>query len=87
MTSDDPDEEDPAAIAREIRAGIPSTKDAIARVVLDRREAIREALKSAKPGDTVVITGMGAQPWQIIKGKKIPWDDRRVVREELTKLY
>ncbi len=87
LTSDDPDEEDPAAIAREIRAGIPSTKDAIARVVLDRREAIREALKSAKPGDTVVITGMGAQPWQIIKGKKIPWDDRRVVREELTKLY
>lgn len=54
--------------------------------IVDRREAIREALRNARPGDTVIITGMGAQPWLIVRGKKIPWDDRKVVREELTKL-
>ena len=86
LTSDDPEDEDPSAIGEEIRQGIPSTIRAIARIVLDRREAIRAALKSAKPGDTVVITGMGAQPWLMLPGGKIPWDDRRVVREELAKL-
>ncbi len=84
LTSEDPDDEDPAAIAREIRQGIPSTKLAIARIVLDRREAVRTALAAARPGDTVVITGMGAQPWLVVDGKKIPWDDREIVREELT---
>ena len=58
----------------------------LVKIVLDRREAIRRALHDARPGDTVIITGMGAQPWQIIKGMEIPWDDRQVVCEELTKV-
>ncbi len=86
LTSDDPDEEDPAAIASEILQGIPSNKLAIANIVLDRREAIRIALVDSKPGDAFILTGMGAQPWFIEKGKKIPWDDRAIVREELAKL-
>jgi UDP-N-acetylmuramoyl-L-alanyl-D-glutamate--2,6-diaminopimelate ligase len=86
LTSDDPDDEDSAAIAREIRQGMVSNKNAIAKIVLDRREAIREGLKSARSGDTVIITGMGAQPWLIVKGKKIPWDDREIVREELSRI-
>ena len=86
LTSDDPDDEDPAAIAAEIQHGMASNKSAIAEIVLDRREAIRSALRAARPGDTVIITGMGAQPWLVVQGKKIPWDDREVVREELAKL-
>lgn len=103
LTSDDPDEENPARIAAEIHAGVanlgmsstssgkkhysPSKVEEIplVKIVLDRREAIREAIRDARPGDTVIITGMGAQPWLIVKGKKIPWDDRRVVREELSR--
>jgi len=55
--------------------------------ILDRREAIRAALKSAGPGDTVVITGKGAEPWIIgPNGTKIAWDDREAVKEELKKL-
>lgn len=86
LTSDDPDDEDPAEIASEIRSGIPDRKVPMTSVVVDRREAIREGLRSAKAGDTVIITGMGAQPWLVIKGRKIPWDDRRVVREEMVRL-
>lgn len=55
--------------------------------ILDRREAIREALKSACPGDTVIITGKGAEPWIVgPNGTKMSWDDREVVKEELAKL-
>lgn len=55
--------------------------------ILDRREAIHEALKSAKSGDTVIITGKGAEPWIMGLGNsKIPWDDRDIAREELNKL-
>ncbi len=57
------------------------------RKTLDRREAIREALQSTRPGDTVIITGKGAEQWIMGPGGiKIPWDDRGVVREELEKI-
>lgn len=86
LTSDDPDDEDPALIAEEIRAGMTEAQSQKTQIVLDRREAIRAALGRAEAGDTVVITGMGAQPWLIARGGKIPWDEREVVREELIKL-
>ncbi|MBI4132502.1 MAG: UDP-N-acetylmuramoyl-L-alanyl-D-glutamate--2,6-diaminopimelate ligase [Candidatus Sungbacteria bacterium] len=100
LTSEDPDDEDPARIASEIRSGISNSQPApygtegsrsgfsMSNVheVLDRREAIREALRSARPGDTVVITGMGVQPWFINQGEKIPWDERKIVKEELAHL-
>lgn len=86
LTSEDPDEEDPDQIASAIQSGMPNDKIQMPKVILDRRTAIREALRSAHSGDTVVITGMGAQPWFIEKGKKIPWDERRIVREELAKI-
>lgn len=55
-------------------------------VVLDRREGIQKILSLAGPNDIVVISGKGAEQSMIIKGKKIPWDDRVVVREELKKI-
>ena len=55
--------------------------------ILDRRQAIATALSFAQPNDTVVITGKGCEDSIAIKGgKKIPWDDREVVREEFQKL-
>jgi UDP-N-acetylmuramoyl-L-alanyl-D-glutamate--2,6-diaminopimelate ligase len=52
-------------------------------VIEDRREGIRKAISLAKENDVVIITGKGAEQSMIIGGKKIPWDDRNVVREEL----
>ena len=55
--------------------------------ILDRREAIAKALSFAKPGDTVVVTGKGCEDSIAVKGgKKMPWDDREVVRKEFQKL-
>ena len=53
--------------------------------VLDRREAIRLALHLAKPGDTVVVAGKGAEEFQVVGRLKIPHDDRKVVRELLSR--
>ena len=83
ITNEDPYDENPTEIINQIAEGVGSK----AKKILDRREAIREALKSAQPGDTVVITGKGCEPSICVaKGKKIPWDDRQVVREELQRL-
>ncbi len=54
-------------------------------VIEDRREGIKKAIELAKEKDVVIITGKGAEQSMIIGGKKIPWDDRNVVREELKK--
>lgn len=83
ITNEDPYDEDPMKIIEDVAGGA----DGKAQKILDRREAIKTALKLATPYDTVVITGKGSEPWMCIKnGKKIPWDDCQIVRKELIKL-
>ena len=81
VTSDNPHSEDPAAIAAEVVDGLDLE------VELDRRRAIERALELARPGDVVVIAGKGHEQGQEFEGgRKIPFDDREVAREELRKL-
>lgn len=81
LTNEDPYDESPEAILDEIAAGI-SGKDF--QKIIDRKEAIQRAIPLAKPGDTVIITGKGAEKWMVLAGgKKVPWDDRQVVKEFL----
>lgn len=54
--------------------------------IADRREGIRQAFKLAKKGDMVLITGKGAEQSMIVGSEKIPWDDRRVARQEIEKM-
>jgi len=83
VANEDPYDEDPMQIVKEVALKI---KDK-AEIILDRREAIREALKSARKNDIVIITGKGCESLMCVKGgKKIAWDDREIVREELQKL-
>jgi UDP-N-acetylmuramoyl-L-alanyl-D-glutamate--2,6-diaminopimelate ligase len=85
ITSDNPRSEDPEAIVAEVAAGAESVGEL--EVVVDRREAIGLALSRARPGDTVVIAGKGHEQGQEFEGgRKIPFDDRDVAREELRKL-
>ena len=53
---------------------------------MDRKEAIKKAISLAKAGDTVIITGKGSESWlHMAGGKKIAWDEKRVVEEILRK--
>jgi len=54
--------------------------------ITDRREAIKKALTLAQAGDIVIVTGKGGEVWMCVaNGRKIPWNDCDVVREELKK--
>lgn len=90
VTNEDPYDDDPKEIIDSVAGGAVSAGHILGENVfkiVDRREAIRLALSLAKPGDLVLLTGKGSE--QAIcgrNGEKIPWDERQVVREELTKL-
>jgi len=95
VTNEDPYDENPIEIIKQVAKGAESIsvnqrrnqRESAVYKILDRREAIRKSLELAKTGDIVVITGKGCEPWICVaKGKKIPWDDRKVVREEFEKL-
>jgi UDP-N-acetylmuramoyl-L-alanyl-D-glutamate--2,6-diaminopimelate ligase len=84
VTSDNPRSEDPDAIIAEVVVG---TEGAPVEVETDRRAAIALALGQASSGDTVVIAGKGHEQGQEFEGgRKLPFDDRQVAREELRKL-
>jgi len=83
VTSDNPRTEDPAAILREIEAGIPASAHAKTEIVADRREAIRRAVLEAPAGSTVLVAGKGHEDYQIIGTTKVPFDDVAEAREAL----
>lgn len=85
LTTDNPRNEDPAAIAAQAAAGLdagglPRVEVASARrgylVELDRRRAIELALEGAGPDDVVLIAGKGHEPYQEVRGVRSPFDDR-----------
>jgi UDP-N-acetylmuramoyl-L-alanyl-D-glutamate--2,6-diaminopimelate ligase len=85
VTSDNPRSEEPEAIVAEVLAGVGDGETVA--VEIDRREAIARALGEAQAGDTVVIAGKGHEQGQEFEnGRKVPFDDREVAREELRKL-
>ena len=83
VTNEDPYDENPMEIINQVANGVGQK----AKKILDRRKAIQEALKTAQPNDIVIITGKGCEPSICVSnGKRIPWDDRKVTREEFKKL-
>ena len=77
ITSDDPVDEDPADIARDVQSGVEGRepgRDYL--VVLDRRAAIRQAIAAARAGDVVLIAGKGHEQSMITAAGREPWDDR-----------
>jgi UDP-N-acetylmuramoyl-L-alanyl-D-glutamate--2,6-diaminopimelate ligase len=83
LTNEDPYDEDPRAIIDAVVAGMKRKPE----ILMDRREAIRAALRGARSGDVVLISGKGTDPFIMgPKGSKTPWSDADVVREELERL-
>ena len=83
ITSDNPRTEDPLAIIADVEAGIkPVSQNYM--VEPDRRAAIGMALAMAGPDDLVLIAGKGHEDYQLVNGRVLDFDDRKVAREFLT---
>jgi len=83
VTSDNPRSEDPYRIALDIEIGFQKKgKERGQRylVLIDRREAIEEALTTAESGDVVAVAGKGHETYQTFEDRTIEFDDRAVVR-------
>lgn len=75
VTDDNPRDEDPAAIRREILAGAAEGRAEVVEIG-DRRAAIDHAVAWAGPGDVIVIAGKGHETGQRSAGRTRPFDDR-----------
>ena len=80
ITSDNPRTEDPEEIVKEIEEGIKKTKGNY-KVIVDRTEAIKAAIKMANKLDIIVLAGKGHEPYQEINGEKLPYDERIIIKE------
>ena len=86
VTSDNPRSEPPEAILEEIQRGMNGGRKAERHAIVDRREAIARALEMARPGDAVVIAGKGHETYQVLRDRTVPFDDRQVARDILSRL-
>lgn len=82
ITSDNPREEDPVIILKEIESGAKKINKTNYKVIIDRKKAIEEAIKSAGKNDIVLLAGKGHENYQIIGTTKFHFDDK----EEVLKL-
>ena len=83
LTNEDPYDEDPRAIVDAMAAGMKRAPE----IIMDRRSAIRAALRAARTGDAVLVSGKGTDPFIMgARGTNEPWSDARVGREELSAL-
>ena len=86
VTSDNPRSEDPLAIVNDVIAGVPEHYRGRIAVEPDRHQAIALALRTAGPGDVVIIAGKGHETTQTFHDTVAPFDDRVVARELLENL-
>ena len=80
ITSDNPRTENPELIVNQIEEGIKKTKGKY-EVIIDRKEAIKKAIKMANKSDIIVLAGKGHEPYQEINGEKFDFDERKIVKE------
>jgi UDP-N-acetylmuramoyl-L-alanyl-D-glutamate--2,6-diaminopimelate ligase len=87
ITSDNPRSEEPHRIIDEIKRGIPAggqgSRAADVRTIVDRREAIEQAVEQAEAGDVVLIAGKGHEKYQQIGDRVLPFDDGEIARAAL----
>jgi UDP-N-acetylmuramoyl-L-alanyl-D-glutamate--2,6-diaminopimelate ligase len=86
ITSDNPRSEDPVRIIEEIKRGIqmpPERETTPFFAIVDRKEAINFAIKTAQAGDLVLLAGKGHEKTQVIGDKELPFNEVEIAREAL----
>jgi UDP-N-acetylmuramoyl-L-alanyl-D-glutamate--2,6-diaminopimelate ligase len=87
LTDDETYTEDPETIRGAVMQGIiEAGAESKTAVVPDRMQAILQAFKDAKPGDTILLAGIGHQDYRAMGGVKLSWDERDVARKLLKEL-
>ena len=80
ITSDNPRTENPETIIQDIKLGIDKTKGKY-EIEVDRKEAIKKAIKMAQKRDMIILAGKGHEPYQEINNQKYPFDERVIIKE------
>jgi UDP-N-acetylmuramoyl-L-alanyl-D-glutamate--2,6-diaminopimelate ligase len=92
LTNEDPYDEDPENILLDIEKGIEEIDTKNKKVkkvfkIIDRKEALKQAILLAKPNDVVISTGKGGEVWMCVENnKKIPWEESKIIKEILEEI-
>jgi UDP-N-acetylmuramoyl-L-alanyl-D-glutamate--2,6-diaminopimelate ligase len=87
LTSDNPRNEDPDTILREMEVGVAAENDKKVLAITDRKQAIKTACQLAQPNDIILIAGKGHETYQEINGVRHDFDDMKIVQEILEQLH
>ncbi len=79
LTSDNPRTEDPAAILKDMEAGLDAEGQKKTLTIQDREQAIKTAIRLAGPNDVILVAGKGHEKYQDIQGVKYPFDDKEML--------
>lgn len=84
ITSDNPDNEVPEDIIKDVLNYFDRSK--LYTTIADREEAVRFAVRIAKKGDIVLFAGKGHEDYQLVEGKKVPLNERKIILDEADKI-
>lgn len=81
VTTDNPRNEDPMKIMKDIEEGIKTTRG-LYKIIENRRQAIKFAMRIAWKNDIIILAGKGHETYQELKNhKKVHFDEREVVKK------
>jgi len=80
FTSDNPRDEEPLDILAEMEKGVSEKEEEKVVIIENRKQAIKTAVQMAREKDVIVVAGKGHEKYQEIKGKKIPFDDKLILK-------
>ena len=81
FTSDNPRSESPQEIISEMEVGVEPQNFKKTMSIIDRKQAIKTACQLANPNDIILVAGKGHETYQEINGKRIDFDDYKIIEE------
>ncbi len=86
LTSDNPRNENPEDILKQMQAGVPAHNYNKVMTITDRNEAIKVAVNLAQAKDIILLAGKGHEKYQEINGVKFPFDDKAILQQTFNDL-